>query len=143
MARLKNIPPNLYDAIAEQSAKGQAAREIVIWLKNTHNITSSVPSICRLLKETKEERQQIAQRAYANAVAKSANQDLEILGDVITKCKQRFDILVESHEDFKAKGIAEVMFKYIAKRMDLSGINDKSSDDQLLKEELLKKISEL
>jgi len=128
MARLKNIPPNLYDSIADESAKGKSCREIVEWLQQEHKIKSPVPSISRLLREVKDERQEIAKRAYANAVAKSANQDIFILGDVISKCKQRFDALIETKDDFKAKSIADVMIK--------------SNNDDQLKEDILKKLSE-
>jgi len=137
----KKIPTGLHDAIQEQSARGLGCAEIVIWLDEHHSIKSSTPSVSRLLKILKNERKEIAQRIYADAVSKSANNDLDILNDVIVKCKARFDILIESGADFKAKGIGEVLFKYLSKRMDISGLNEKDNNDDLVKEELLKKLA--
>lgn len=137
------IPTNLHDAVIDESGKGLSSAEIRDWLLKTHNIKTSTPAVCRLLNKLKIERKEIAQRVYADAVSKSANNDIFIIGDVIKKCKKRFDILIDNEEDFKAKTMAEVMFKYISKRMDLAGLNEKTDDDNSIKEELLKKIGNL
>ena len=143
MARLGKIPDNLHDEIQKLAGEGYSADKVKVWLKKEHNIDASHSTVSRLLRDMKEERQEIAQRAYADAVANSANQDILILGEMIVKLNQKVTKAFNAEQLVIGTKMAETLLKYLSRRMDLSGLNIKDKpDDQLLKEELLKKIEE-
>jgi len=143
MARLIKIPPKLNPEILKKVGEGLSAQKIAEWLKKEHDIKTSSSSVSRLLLEWKEERKQIAQRAYADAVANHAFQDLDIISDLILKLKDRVDVCFKDNELLVGNKLADTLLKYLSKRMDLSGMNVKEApDDERLKEELLKKIEE-
>ncbi len=127
MARKTGIPETLYEEVILKSAQGESGQKIANWLKATHNIQISTSSITRLLKSKKQERQQIAQAAYAEAVAKSANQDLKILDDVTNRLYVKVMKALDNDDDTKAKHLADTLHKYLATRMELSGINQPDS----------------
>ena len=143
MARLHKIPSKLHPEILKKVGEGLSAQKIADWLKKEHKVEVSSHSVSRLLLEWKEERKQIAQRAYADAVANHAFQDLEIISELIEKLKNNVDVCFTKKDLNGAQRLSETLLKYLSKRMDLSGINNKDvPDDERLKEELLKKIEE-
>jgi hypothetical protein len=139
----RKIPESLNDEIIKKAGEGLSANKICVWLKDEHKLIVSIPTLSRLLKETKEERKEIAQRAYADAVADSANQDIKILGSMIDKFYKKVEKLFKDDQLVLATKMSETLLKYLSRRMDLSGINAKDKpNDELLTEELLKKIEE-
>ena len=143
MARLSKIPSKLHPEILKKVGEGLSAQKISDWLNKEHKIKVSNHSVSRLLLDWKEERKQIAQRAYADAVANHAFQDLEIISDLILKLKDRVDNCFTDNDLLVGNKLADTLLKYLSKRMDLSGMNTKDApDDEKLKDELLKKIEE-
>lgn len=135
MARKTAIPENLYEEILAMSANGQSCQKICEWAKVTHGISCSISSVSRLLKIKKAERQQVAQAAYAEAVAKSANQDLKIIDDIANKFYTRIMKAMDEDDIATARQLADSLHKYLATRIELSGINrpdsNASQDDVL------------
>ena len=143
--RGKQLPEKYYDEIQAKAVEGFSVSEIVSWLLAEYNVKTSCRSLSRILSKLKAERKEIAQRAYADSVAKYANQDLRILGEMITKLYNKVNKCFKDKDKLlPAQKLSETLLKYLSKRMDLSGINQKDelANDERIKEELLKKIEE-
>lgn len=140
MARPKTIPHKLRSDVIAKSAEGWNAEKIATWLKTDHDINITMRAVQQYLKEIKDERNEIAQRAMAEDVAKSVTYDLSILGDKIFKFNAEVDRLLSEGKSIEAKSVGEILFKFLDRRMKLSGIDnpEKTNNTQLQsKDELL------
>ena len=139
------IPKKYYEEIQTKAVEGFSVPKIVQWLMDTYQVKTSTRSLSRILSELKAERKEVALRAYADSVAKYANQDLRILGEMITKLYNKVNKCFKDKDKLiPAQKLSETLLKYLSKRMDLSGLNQKDelANDERIKEELLHKIEE-
>lgn len=141
----KAIPHTLHDQVWQWYAGGATSTKIAELLVSEYGLTVGKTAINNLIIEIKEERKQIAQSIYAEAVAKTACADVFIITDVIKKLYSDFNDLRDAKDYKIARTYAETLSKYIAQRINLSGLNndknEKSEDD--VRNELLNRLNEL
>lgn len=143
--RTRKIPERLYSELIKLSAEGMSTREIVVVFKEQHNIEVSQRYIAQTLSNWKVERSEAAKTAYANSAAQYANQDLNIISDIITKFKTKIDACLLNDDFNQANRLSQTLLNYIKTRLDLSGLNvDKNGveADEKLKEDLLNRIKQ-
>ena len=145
---LHKLSEKLRDEVGQKSAEGLSSEKIAKWLLDKHKITLSRGQISKYLRAIKKERKEIAVGAYTKAAADNANQDLEIIGELITKFHAQVMASMEAEDLLIANKLSETLLKYISKRIDLSGMNLEDNDDEKLKEinkireEWLKRLNE-
>lgn len=142
MARLAKIPENMAEAIVEKSAAGWSAARICDWLNDEHKIDCSISNVQRLLYNFKNDKKEIAQRKFADAAAKTADKHLAIFDSVINDFNKEIKKALKEGDRMGAKSLADTMFKFQSKIMDLSGINSTekmSEQEEELKESIFKK----
>ena len=139
MARLSKIPPKLRDEVATKSAEGWSCAKIKNWLLEEHQTSISAKQIQELLNKIGKERSEASKAAYAQAAHESANQDIDILKDKISKFNKRVDQALASNnlDDIKISG--DLLLKFMDRRIKLSGI-DKEDNSNNDKETLLENI---
>jgi hypothetical protein len=121
--RDRKIPPILENDIMAMSARGFNGGQISNWLKQEHKIDVSLTMVNRTLRKLREERKDVAKNAFAEAVSKSANLDLEIFDEIIKKLFKKFNEAVDDNDMREACRTADTLFKYQSRRMDMAGLD--------------------
>jgi len=145
MGMLRKVPDRLLPDICALSAEGKTAPFIVNWLKTEHKITVARNNIYKIVSEHKVERAEAAKAAYANSAAQYANQDLNIISDIITKFKAKIDACLIAEDYAQANKLSQTLLNYIKTRLELSGLNKEDSEtaaDEKLTEILMKRITQ-
>ena len=134
MARKSNIPIKLHGEIQRLNTEGLSSSKIKVWLKTEHNISAGLTAIQSLLRQMTEEHKDATKKAYAEAVAETAVQDVEILGDKINKLNQRVDKALKDDDLNALKITGDLLFKFLDRKMKLvdTGKDSSSIDDQML-----------
>ena len=134
MARLSKIPDHLTDEILKKAQDKLSSKKIKEWLKKEHNLSVGETAIQTLIKRETEEKNAVAKQAYATAVAETAQQDVDILGDKIRKLNQKVDLALSSDDPEKTKVYGDLLFKFLDRKLKLVGADEKagSLDDQTL-----------
>lgn len=141
MARPSKIPLKLHGEIQRLSVEGLNSLKIKEWLKKEHNIVAGRTAIQTLTRQATEEHKNAAKKAYAEAVAETAVQDVDILGDKIKKLNDRVDKALKDDDLNALKVTGDLLFKFLDRKLKLAGVDkdDTSLDDQML-DELMDKL---
>lgn len=134
MARKSNIPLKLHGEIQRLNAEGLTSTKIKLWLKSEHNISAGLTAIQTLLRQATEEHKDAAKKAYAEAVATTAIQDVDILGDKIDKLNKKLDKALEGDDLIAIRTHGDLLFKFLDRKLKLAGLDNGSGsmDDQML-----------
>lgn len=149
--RQRAIPPALESAVLERSAQGMGQREIAAWLKAEHGISISHTSVGRLIRAVTDERRETTQHAVAEAVAKSATSDLDILGALQSDLRAMWDEAKApdsktGKRDIKtALPVADRLHAVTATKLKAAGFGDEGpqAPSQSARDELLAKMNRL
>lgn len=146
MARLTVIPEKYYEEIYKKSQDGLNCAKINDWLvKEFHLVASSSKQVARILRKYKLEKKELAQTAFAEAAAATAERDLEIFDKIISKFEKEITKAFAKDDQYMAAKLADTMFKFQSKRIDMSGHNlpvdpsDLLDDEDQVKEDILRK----
>ncbi len=134
MANKSKIPLKLHSEIQRLNAEGMTSKPIKDWLKKEHNIDAGLTAIQTLLRQKTEEHKDAAKKAYAEAVAETAIQDVDILGDKIKQLNLRVDKALKDDDLNALKVTGDLLFKFLDRKLKLAGVDkdDSSLDDQML-----------
>lgn len=144
----RTIAPKFEPLILKAHMDGMSEAEITAMLERDHDLRVSPASVHRVLARTKTARKELAKQVYAEAVAKTAGSDVDILNDTI----EQINIMKnEAYQDRKTKGkvaefksMATAMKDFLAMRMGLSGVDrDDLPEDENNTSELLSRIRAL
>lgn len=143
--RRKKIPPKLNDVVWKLYAEGKTSDQISEIMLSDYDFSVGKTAINNLLISLKEERKQVAQAIYAKACQEGAYADVNILSDVMAKLYQDYNELRDMKDYKSARTYAETLAKYISKRIDLSGLNERTSEktEEQVREELLQRLNNL
>lgn len=140
MARLSKIPDRLHDEIKKKSAEGLSAGKIKEWLEKEHNIKAGLTGISAFLKSVKEERKEVAKQVFAAKAAETALQDIDILGNKVLMFDQKVNEAIKDGNSGDAKIYGDLLFKFLDRKMKLSGIDDNHSEDDKILDSLMDKL---
>lgn len=145
MARHPVIPPKYHDEVVLLSSEGNNADKICAILKERYDIDSNLNMVYQIIRNKKKERQEATQKIYAEAAAKSAYKDLDIIDAAIEKLNKEYQESFAAGNKKEAAELLNTMIKFQSKRMDLSGLGKESADmeDSIdeAKEDLMKRLS--
>lgn len=146
MARLHNIPDNLVPPLLQKSNEGLNANQLSEWLRETHGVIAERSTISNRLRAWKKLEHQAKKEAIQEAAANSAIDCVKFIDtNIAILNKEAMCLLASDKNSDKALGdkLANTLLKYIDKKMNLSGMDNKdemSIADQELLEGLLRKI---
>lgn len=144
MARPFNIPNKYFDEIVTLSSEGYNAERIVEHLANNYSLNVTMNNVYRVLRSRKKERQEAAQKIYAEAAALHAYKDLDIIDSVIDRLNKEYKLSLDAGNKKEATELLNTMHKFQSKRMELSGLGHEAQDNEELvdeaKESLLKRL---
>lgn len=140
MSRTPTIPVNFHDVILKKAAEGLSCSKIRDYLEKEHKLEASLSSVTRILRVLKQERQAVAQQVYAEEVAKSANQDVKILGDMIVRCHMESIKAFDEGDPALGSRVADTLIKFVDRRMTLSGMDKPEENEEVLWEALIERL---
>lgn len=83
--RGKALPDDLLPELLKLRGQGKNAEELVIWLKETHNIEISAPAIRKRFAKIRLERAEITQAVIVDKLSRTVAKDLDEVGMAIER----------------------------------------------------------
>jgi hypothetical protein len=147
MAKRRLIPEKLLPELVKMNViDGILAPDLVIWLKNTHDITVNDDTVSATIRNYRKISNEVKRVAIAEAAARSAIDCVGIMEANITLLNaEAIKLLTDSKLSNKLAGkqLADTLLKYIDKKMALTHIGEHNvltNKEEQLVEGLLAKL---
>ena len=140
MARQSKLNEKQKEDVMNWFAEGNPAHQIIKLLKQKYNHVVSHATISKYLKNVKEQRQAATDMAYKQAVANSANRDIDIIDNKINQLNKIATDLLDNKDYKLGRDMSDILLKFISKKIDLNITNEPEEKTNNLLNSLLDKI---
>lgn len=137
---LTKIPPNLHQQIMNWHAEGKPVRSMRALLQNEYQITIGNEGIYRIIKKYRKERQEVARAIYAQELAHTAFQDIQIMSDVVQSLYIKYKNAVCLKDEL---AIAAELRLWVRDKVVITGAGDDKNDNSVSREEFLLSLKKL
>lgn len=145
-AHNSKLPDDLLPTLYEMRGKGMTIGEIVSWLKSEKDISITISALSRRFRHLNKLNQAVGQAIYLKSAVESAEGVIAMIDDMTISLHNQYVQLVEEGRTYDAKAIADTLFKYLGKKIDMVELGQKKDapkEDEPVAgiEEILSRIS--
>ena len=88
MPRPRKLSPNLEREVLQRYAQGVRTKDLIQWLQSEHGVEISAQALNKFLRETREERAEVAKTVVREALTDHVTSDIDILKRSLTRVER-------------------------------------------------------